>query len=505
MTVAMDIHAQGTSQNTFKLMSEVANGPATWVFIGDSITAGTGSTGATSGWAYQVVSQIQKVGNYYAGSGFCSTENIGLCTSSSTGTWVPLQGAGPSQTVATTFSETKTGSSGATWTTGAYEAGAIDVVYYTNAQTTSTACSISIDHGSPVVVGGATASLTPKIYTAPNLSNFSLHSVTVTSDGTCNLYGMNFRVSSGLQMWSTARSGATTAAFGTPNQLSWLSVVPNLAGIFVELGQNDSGSLTQPQSLANLQAIVSYVQSLPTPVPVIFVYAEAPKYDTGQGALYSATQSTIAQPNGYDSISIYSSWGANSYATLPAFYVGGADMIHPSQAGHNDMATIVLSVLGVPPSIDANPNTIIPAGAFLGAKDSFGNTLSIASISNGNVLNLGGGYVGNVCIGTGGASGTCSFQVLNNGHIGITPQSAAPTASSCGTQPTVNGNDVKGQVTEGTGAAGCTIRFGNSYGGAPSCVVSMQTGAITYSLSATAITVVNATGVPSGNINYVCF
>jgi hypothetical protein len=285
-----------------------------------------------------------------------------------------------------------------------------------------------------------------------------------------------------------------------------LSVVPNLAGVVVSLGQNDIGYFSQAQSLANIQEIVKVNQSLANPAPMFFVFPEAPQYDAGQGALYAATEAQIVAPDSYDSVSIYNLWGANSYRTLPTLYVGGADGIHPSQAGHNSIANAVLSALGVPPPVDSNSTgTVLPYGSALAEKDLFGNTVYIATLTNGNQVNLGGSYVGQLNLGTGGIGGPNVLQILNNGHIAIAPSGPSPTVAQCGTLPSLNGNDVKGEVAEGAGASACLISFGTAYPAPPSCVVTMQTGPITYSLTATHIAVVNSTQAPPGRINYVCF
>lgn len=86
--------------------------------------------------------------------------------------------------------------------------------------------------------------------------------------------------------------------------------------------------------------------------------------------------------------------------------------------------------------------------------------------------------------------------------------STPPTLSTCGTNPTVTGNNNWGTVTTGAGASACTVTFANS--GFPtfaSCVVTNQSmsvvNAMTYTVSATAFTV-SQTGLGGSIINYRC-
>lgn len=84
----------------------------------------------------------------------------------------------------------------------------------------------------------------------------------------------------------------------------------------------------------------------------------------------------------------------------------------------------------------------------------------------------------------------------------------APALSGCGGgSPTISGNDMAGTVTTGTSATGCVVTFNSAKSAVPNCVVSHQvapaTSTMAYSVTATAITVVqaNQSGV---KFNYVC-
>ncbi len=84
----------------------------------------------------------------------------------------------------------------------------------------------------------------------------------------------------------------------------------------------------------------------------------------------------------------------------------------------------------------------------------------------------------------------------------------APALTSCGTSPTISGNDFAGTVTMGTGTpTGCVITFNTAYSAAPHCVVTSRTAygttALAYTVSTAAITTTQS-AVSSNLIDYVC-
>ena len=57
-----------------------------------------------------------------------------------------------------------------------------------------------------------------------------------------------------------------------------------------------------------------------------------------------------------------------------------------------------------------------------------------------------------------------------NGHLTTYNQSGAPSATTCGTSPSVSGNDVNGTITVGSGVVtACTLTFLGSWATAPQC------------------------------------
>lgn len=84
----------------------------------------------------------------------------------------------------------------------------------------------------------------------------------------------------------------------------------------------------------------------------------------------------------------------------------------------------------------------------------------------------------------------------------------APALTSCGTSPTISGNDYAGTVTMGTGTpTGCVITFNTAYSSAPHCVVTSRTAygttALAYTVSTTAITTTQS-ATSSNLVDYVC-
>lgn len=83
-----------------------------------------------------------------------------------------------------------------------------------------------------------------------------------------------------------------------------------------------------------------------------------------------------------------------------------------------------------------------------------------------------------------------------------------PVLSSCGTTPSITGNDKAGIVTAGSvSATGCTITFAYPYRTTPECIIENQTGSITntfsYTVSANAI-VVTETALTGDILDYQC-
>lgn len=130
--------------------------------------------------------------------------------------------------------------------------------------------------------------------------------------------------------------------------------------------------------------------------------------------------------------------------------------------------------------------------------------------------------IGSTALGFGTNGTTPDLMINSSGDIGIgtttpgtrlsvfgtiTSSSTPPVISSCGTSPTVVGNNNYGEVTTGATATGCTITFATAYPVFASCTVTNQSmsvvNAMTYTVSKSAI-VVSQTGLGGAKINYKC-
>jgi hypothetical protein len=91
-------------------------------------------------------------------------------------------------------------------------------------------------------------------------------------------------------------------------------------------------------------------------------------------------------------------------------------------------------------------------------------------------------------------------------HLHI-PQSGkgTPALTSCGTSPTITGNDTMGQYTTGSAATTCTLTFATAFANGTRCFVTPQGNLNfpTYTSSTTALTV--TVDVASTVYNYLCF
>lgn len=140
-------------------------------------------------------------------------------------------------------------------------------------------------------------------------------------------------------------------------------------------------------------------------------------------------------------------------------------------------------------------------------------TLSGNATSTGSIFNIFSNYP---------SSGSVVMNILNTGNVGIgttTPSSkltvfghvgtdgAIPALTSCGTSPaiTLGSTDTAGEITEGSGATGCTITFASAYTTTPFCTVTEQSGlAASYTISTSTITITNIGALSNTKINYVC-
>ena len=171
----------------------------------------------------------------------------------------------------------------------------------------------------------------------------------------------------------------------------------------------------------------------------------------------------------------------------------------------------ILKVLSLPSAqlMIGQGNTADPQ-AFALSGDCSLSAAGAITCTKTNGTALGTGATSNT--GTSGATlpllnGANTFSALTTftGHVagGTSP----PVLSSCGTSPTILGDDKDGQVTMGTGSpTGCTITFASAYTAVPMCVVTWQATPLasqSYTVANTAITLAQ-TATSSNKVNYHC-
>lgn len=99
--------------------------------------------------------------------------------------------------------------------------------------------------------------------------------------------------------------------------------------------------------------------------------------------------------------------------------------------------------------------------------------LGIASSTPWGMLSIVGNTTPIFVVATSTAAGSLTpvFELDKDGHL-ITSGKKPSLGSTCGTSPSVTGNDYAGKITTGTAApTSCTLTFANTYGTAPSCII----------------------------------
>jgi len=99
---------------------------------------------------------------------------------------------------------------------------------------------------------------------------------------------------------------------------------------------------------------------------------------------------------------------------------------------------------------------------------------------------------------------TSAFRLTPKNHLVVDTSTGAPTLTSCGTSPTITGNDMAFKLVTGSAATGCTITFKNSYTSAPICSWTPQGGTTLPTCSAAAGAITCSTAAASTTYNVMC-
>lgn len=167
------------------------------------------------------------------------------------------------------------------------------------------------------------------------------------------------------------------------------------------------------------------------------------------------------------------------------------------------------SIVGRAAAGGGNTLTDQAGGAQSGSTDQAGGDLLLAS---GIATGSGESKIQFQTVNTGQGSGTTDRNPttklqIDEGHL--ESLGTAPTMGTCGTTPTIVGNDISGIITSGTGVINtCAFTFAKAYTNQPSCFVTPEdpTTALTAISTTTTLTIDAGTAAlpPSMKIYYFC-
>ena len=103
------------------------------------------------------------------------------------------------------------------------------------------------------------------------------------------------------------------------------------------------------------------------------------------------------------------------------------------------------------------------------------------------------------------AATTNSWLNIGDTVAGSMIAATGSNISSCGGSPSVVGNDIKGTITVGSAATGCTFTFTQAKTNDPSCVLSSQGGIVfSYTHSTTGFVITAIGTLASTLVDYHC-
>lgn len=330
----------------------------------------------------------------------------------------------------------------------------------------------------------------------------------------------NSSLSNGCLNVASGLIGSTGSACGSGSGgggLGWASTtVPNSDSIFSTALSNVGIGTTSPFGKLS-------IQNLSTDSPSSFILNIASTTSTG-------TTTSIFNINNNADIgtlgNYFTTSGQNGTTSISSLLVGTQNFDDDAGAVQWINLPVVNATAGTTQGytafLDDNPAlTIYGVSSGSGAVGAFNVGVGTSSpYSKFSVWGAGTG-TGKTFTVINSASST-KFEILDNGNTAIgttsalttltvngtiTSTSTPPAISSCGTSPTVVGNNNWGTITTGATATACTATFATAYPTFASCVISNQSmsvvNAMTYTVSKTAFTVTQ-TGLGGAIINYKC-
>jgi lysophospholipase L1-like esterase len=318
------------------------------VFLGDSVTAGRVATdGSQPGYVDLLRLAIQRQSGATRGEGIVCAYKPARFTY--VGTWTNHATYGPFAGAVGTDATGGARSSvvAASTATIALVGNAFDVYYVTDA--TTAAFTVQIDSDTPVNVGGPTGSTVySKVTVTPVNGLAGNHTVKITSpaSGAVIFWGVEARsFSGGVRVHNISLSG-TKAADTLTSPSGWMpSIAPDLTVLAFEI--NDyAAQLSIPTFTANVTSLITAAK-LTGNVALIATNSQSTSLAIPQTS-YVAALASLANSQGAVFYSdIFNRWGGTNAAGVALGFIAG-DNIHPTAAGHADMALAVENAMQIP-------------------------------------------------------------------------------------------------------------------------------------------------------------
>ena len=235
-------------------------------------------------------------------------------------------------------------------------------------------------------------------------------------------------------------------------------------------------------------------------------------FGSGSGAnlTYGVSNSLFGYNTGY---SLTTGSNDTCIGELTCYYMtsGSANILVGVQAGNLISTGSNSVIMGVDAGTSlTGANGDIMFGYYAGANETASNAFYVNNSYEGSLAN---DKAYSLLYGTlSGSTGSLSGQQLTvngtlniNGHI--VTHGTAPTLTSCGSSPSIIGNDNAFTITVGGTATGCTATFATAWTNIPSCIVTNQslsaTNIMTYTVSTSAVTI-SQTALSGNVINVIC-
>lgn len=166
-------------------------------------------------------------------------------------------------------------------------------------------------------------------------------------------------------------------------------------------------------------------------------------------------------------------------------------------------------------------NMFVEAQSPVSSGNGWGLTLNAGSTTDSSPSTYGGNVTltaGSATSGTGGGSvliyagqgptRSADGVIQIMGHTQLEPISSPPTATTCGTSPSVVGSDNAARVTVGTGTfSSCTITFEHAWANTPTCTANSEKTAAALKVvpSTTSLTITQGSNYGAGTVlDFIC-